>query len=90
MKSSLILRVGLLLAAGLSIPVWGQTQNSRPANPGSINYVEGQASVGDETLNSKSIGSIELEKGQSLSTQSGKVEILLTRACFCASPTTAP
>jgi hypothetical protein len=53
-----------------------------PGNPGSINYVEGQASIGGETLNPKSIGSIELEKGQSLTTQAGKVEILLTPGVF--------
>lgn len=44
--------------------------------------MEGQASIGGETLNPKSIGSIELEKGQSLTTQAGKVEILLTPGVF--------
>ena len=73
---------GLLLATGVSGPVRGQTQNSHPARPGSINYVEGQASIGTEALSPNAVSSIELGKGQSLTTQAGKVEILLTPGVF--------
>jgi len=72
----------LLLGTGVSRPVRGQAQNSHPARPGSINYIEGKASVGTEALNPDSVGSIELDKGQSLTTQAGKVEILLTPGVF--------
>jgi hypothetical protein len=50
--------------------------------PGTLNYVEGQASIGTETLNSKSIGTAQLETNQSLTTQNGKAEILLTPGVF--------
>lgn len=82
MRTFLTAVPGLLLATIVSAPAWSQTQNSHPPRPGSINYVEGQASIGAEVLNPKSVGSIELEKGQSLTTQAGKVEILLTPGIF--------
>lgn len=74
--------VGLVLATSICAPAWGQRQNSYMARPGSINYVEGQASIATETLNPDSVGSLELEKGQSITTQTGKVEILLTPGVF--------
>ena len=72
----------------------GQT---RPANPpgspfpgqsfrnpqiGAVNYVEGNASINGRALSPKSVGSVELLKGQSLVTQSGKAELLLTPGVF--------
>jgi FecR-like protein len=47
-----------------------------------LNYVEGQTSIGNETLDSKAIGSVQLEPGQSLDTRNGKAEILLTPGVF--------
>jgi hypothetical protein len=83
MKNSLILITSaLFLSVILSISASGQTQNSHPAHPGSINYVEGQASVGNQPITSSSVGSVDLEKGQTLTTQAGKVEILLTPGVF--------
>jgi hypothetical protein len=58
--------------------MWATT----PALPGTLNYVEGQAVIGDQTLNSKSIGSVDLQSGQTLSTQTGKAEVLLTPGVF--------
>jgi len=52
------------------------------ARPGSINYVEGQSSIGPQALTAGSIGTVELAKGQILTTQAGKVEILLTPGVF--------
>src|ERR1700674_688878 len=72
----------LLLTGFLSLGGWAQDSNSRPAKPGSINYVEGQASVDNEALSSSSVGSAELQPGQSVTTQAGKVEILLTPGVF--------
>src|SRR5260370_1373999 len=43
-----------------------------------MNYVEGNVSIGGETLDSKSIGTAELKRGQSLKTESGQAEVLLT------------
>ncbi len=67
-----------ILAAILSAPAWGAT----PALPGTLNYVEGQASVGTEALNAKSVGSVSLQSGQTLTTETGKAEILLTPGVF--------
>src|SRR5579864_7618349 len=59
-----------------------QNQNSRRAQPGAINYVEGQASIDGQQLSSNSVGSTQLQAGQTLDTQSGKVEVLLTPGVF--------
>lgn len=67
-----------LLAAVLALPAWAVDA----AYPGTLNYIEGQATVGDESLNAKSVGSVNLEPGQSLSTGDGKAEILLTPGVF--------
>ncbi|MGB8887697.1 MAG: FecR domain-containing protein [Candidatus Korobacteraceae bacterium] len=69
---------GFFLAAILSAPAWAAT----PALPGTVNYVEGQAAIGSEALNAKSVGSANLEAGQTLTTQAGKAEILLTPGVF--------
>ena len=66
------------LAAVLSAPAWAAT----PALPGSVNYVEGQASIGNEALTAKSVGSVNLEAGQTISTGTGKAEVLLTPGVF--------
>lgn len=73
---------GFLLAVLLSVPAWGDTRGANSALPGTLNYVEGQVSMGAETLNSKSIGSAQLQTGQALTTDSGKAEILLTPGVF--------
>jgi hypothetical protein len=76
--SKLNLVASFFLTAILSAPLWGAT----PALPGTLNYVEGQASIASETLNAKSIGSVSLELGQTLTTGSGKAEVLLTPGVF--------
>jgi FecR protein len=78
----------LVLAAGLSLPAWALpasgTDSSSPSAgyPGTLNYVEGQASIGSEALNSRSIGVAQLEPGQSLTTQDGRAEVLLIPGTF--------
>jgi len=69
------------LAAILSVPAFSE-DTSHTATPGSINYVEGSVSIGATALNSKSVGTAELQTGQSLSTEKGKAEILLTPGVF--------
>jgi hypothetical protein len=79
---------GGFLAAALSMPAWGAysdstySNNRRTATPGTLNYVEGQVSMGDQLLDSKAIGSAELQAGQVLATRSGKAEILLTPGVY--------
>jgi hypothetical protein len=73
----------LFLAALLSAPAWASNNaSSNSAVPGTLNYVEGQAYVADQPLDHNSIGKTTLEVGQSLNTDTGKAEILLTPGIF--------
>ncbi len=79
------LAIGVFLATLLSMPAWGADTNNidrRAAMPGTLNYVEGQASIGDQSLDSKSVGQADLQNGQILSTGNGKAEILLTPGVY--------
>jgi FecR protein len=73
---------GFLLAAVSVVPAFGADSSTHSALPGTLNYVEGQAFIGNETLNAKSIGSSSLQAGQTLDTENGKAEILLTPGVF--------
>ncbi len=79
--------LGLVLAGVLCFPVWAQAngvqagQQLAPqagARAGTVNYVEGQASIGGRALSEKSVGSAQLQAGQTLATQNGRAELLLT------------
>jgi FecR protein len=75
----------LILAALLSLPAWGadiDNSSRRMATPGTLNYVEGQASMDHQTLDSKSVGSAQLQAGQVLATGTGKAEVLLTPGVY--------
>ena len=79
LRRSWLKAVGVLFPAALLLsPAWG----SVPPQPGTINYIEGHASEGGQALGEKSVGTAKLGAGQSLSTQDGKVEILLTPGIF--------
>jgi FecR protein len=71
----------LFLAVILSAPAFA-TPDAHSALPGTLNYVEGQANIGANSLNADSIGSATLEPGQTLATGNGKAEILLTPGVF--------
>ena len=70
--------LGLFLAAILSAPAFGV---NTPL-PGTLNYVEGQAQIASQDLSAKSVGSAELQTGQTISTENGRAEILLTPGVF--------
>lgn len=71
------------LAALLCLPAWGvNTDTRQQAMPGTLNYVEGQASIGDQELSSKEVGTADLQNGQVLETGNGKAEILLTPGVY--------
>lgn len=87
-QSRLIGIAGVFLAAALSVPAWatdpadpGKTK-ANPARPGSLNYIEGQVSIEGQNLGPEAIGQTELRPGQSLETQAGKAELLLTPGVF--------
>ena len=88
-QSRVIGIASVFLAAALSVPAWGadpaqqgKAKAANPARPGSLNYVEGEASVEGQSLGPEAIGKTELSPGQTLETQAGKVEILLTPGVF--------
>ena len=64
------------------MPARGDTQSRGNAVPGTLNYVEGQVSLDSQPLNSKSIGEAIWEPGQSITTENGKAEVLLTPGVF--------
>jgi hypothetical protein len=70
------------LSVILLAPAWGETTPAHAARPGSINYVEGEASIAGGPLTASAIGARELEPNQSIATQAGRVEILLTPGVF--------
>src|SRR5258705_12749908 len=89
MRQSRIIGIAsVLLIAALSVPAWGGDPadagkpKANPARPGSLNYVEGQASIEGRSLGPEAIGKTELKPGQSLETQAGKAELLLTPGVF--------
>lgn len=75
------LKAILLSLATLCAPV-ALAQTANPAVPGTVNYVEGSASIEGRMLNQRSVGSAQLEPGQVLETANGKAELLLTPGVF--------
>jgi uncharacterized membrane protein YgcG len=68
----------LLLSTRLQAAIPPQS-NSAPAEPGTVNYVEGQVSIGAQALAPSSVGDARLSAGESLTTLAdGRAEVLLT------------
>jgi hypothetical protein len=63
-------------------PNAAERQNSHPGRPGSINYVEGKAMLDGQPLTPESVGNAVMDRGQVLTTQAGKVEVLLNPGIF--------
>src|SRR5260370_16930213 len=79
MKLSRMKVLGSLFMAGiLSVPAWA----AKTAQAGSLNYVEGQVSIGGQPVNADSVGNVTLQSGQILSTGNGRAEVLLTPGVF--------
>ena len=70
--------IALLGIGALCTPAFG----ANPARPGTVNYVEGSAFLNGKQLTEKSVGSVDMNAGEVLSTTAGKVEILLTPGVF--------
>jgi hypothetical protein len=66
------------LAGVLTLPAWA----AKTAQPGSLNYIEGQARIDNRPVDAQSVGSIALQPGQTLTTDRGKAEMLLTPGVF--------
>jgi len=79
MRRSRVKSLASFFLAALSCgAVWAEA----PPQPGTINYIEGQVSVDGQTLGDKAAGAAKLTGGQSLATQDGRAEILLTPGIF--------
>jgi len=84
----ILLLTGTLMAAGAD--TYGQplgananTRQARFAQPGTVNYVEGQVNVDGQSITQKTIGSAVVDAGHLLQTGStGKAEMLLTPGVF--------
>jgi hypothetical protein len=75
------LKAILLSLATLCAPV-ALAQTANPAVPGTVNYVEGSASINGRALNQQSVGYAQLQPGQVLQTANGRAELLLTPGVF--------
>lgn len=72
----------MFVAAIFALPAFASNADANSAVPGSLNYVEGQVRMGAQSLDSKAIGTAELQTGESLTTVKGKAEVLLTSGVF--------
>ena len=81
MKSELM-TIGLLGLAISGAPAFADSTPAQPAQPGTVNYVEGSAYLDGQALNSKEAGDAVLQEGQELRTDKGRAEILLTPGVF--------
>lgn len=70
-----------LLMIGLGI-LGAPALNAQQAGPGMLNYVEGSVSVEGQPMNAKSVGNVTMNPGDTLTTNTGKAEILLTPGVF--------
>src|SRR5579864_6968043 len=75
-----------LLGSGISgAPVFADIPSqtpAHPAQPGTVNYIEGTAYLNGQPLSSRDVGNAQLEQGQELTTAAAKAEILLTPGVF--------
>ena len=81
-RASAVLSVSL--ASTLMASAWGQ--NVISARPGTISYIEGQASLGThsggESLNNRLAGTVSLGAGDTIETMNGRAEVQLTPSIF--------
>jgi hypothetical protein len=73
---------GIFLAAVLCAPLARASETSKTGYPGTVNYVEGQVSIGSQEVGVSQIGTARLEPQQTLTTEKGKAEVLLTPGVF--------
>jgi uncharacterized membrane protein YgcG len=73
-------KLALLISAlgFLSAPVFAADL----ARPGTVNYIEGAASLNGKPLNNHNVGNIAMNAGDELTTEIGKAEILLTPGIY--------
>ncbi|NYF91983.1 hypothetical protein RBB79_20110 [Tunturiibacter empetritectus] len=82
LKSIVLLSLATLLPPVIAQQQSAQQQGANPARPGSLNYVEGQASIDGRQVTARSVGQAEIQPGQYLATADGRAEMLLTPGVF--------
>jgi hypothetical protein len=88
LKTNSIRAMAALLLSALSAPALfalDNQQNAPAANsavPGTLNYIEGSASINGQPLGQHAVGSATVQPGQVISTTQGRAEILLTPGVF--------
>lgn len=86
LKGITITALAALFAPALfALDVPAATQNAQPANsavPGTLNYVEGSATLDGQTIGQHAVGSAMLGPGQTITTTNGRVEVLLTPGVY--------
>lgn len=76
-----VVLAGMLALPAFAAPRIPGPMTRGPAQIGAINYIEGQATLDGQALNQNSIGTA-MQAGQTIATQNGKAEILLTPGVF--------
>ncbi len=78
MKLDKIRRWGLAAAIAGSMTVLAAI----PPAPGVVNFIEGQATLNGQQIGTASVGSVQLQSGQTLQTEDGRAEVLLSPGVF--------
>lgn len=73
---------GLFVAAMTAAPMAHADVSLHAAVPGTLNYVEGQVSLDGAALNAQSVGKAQAGSNETLATETGKAEMLLTPGVF--------
>jgi hypothetical protein len=73
---------GILLLVAFCAPFAQASDSTKTAYPGTLNYVEGQVAIGSQNVGANQIGTARLEPQQTLRTENGKAEVLLTPGVF--------
>jgi hypothetical protein len=73
---------GVMLAAMSVFAQTPQPPNNVSAQPGALNYIEGNAAINGQALPNKLTGQVFLNPNETLSTTAGRVEVLLTPGVF--------
>ena len=74
--------LGMLGMPAFGADVPSSARSANPAGPGSVNYIEGTASLDGRSISNRNVGSAALGPGEELTTGAGKAEILLTPGIF--------
>jgi len=87
LRTTTIAAMAALLLSALSAPALFALdyQQNAPANsavPGTLNYIEGSASINGQPLGQHAVGSATVQPGQVISTTQGRAEVLLTPGVF--------